>query len=231
MDQRSYEMNELRQFHKQLEYVEKAPLSERKEACREFHEAMVKYPELVGERIGWLLDGNYGFGSYQAAHRIVKSPRMNRVAALTQIIAALEWQCPNAMARAAWKKLSKAEQAHLDKVIRHEIEHSAKETAGSPRRVSRRRRTRRSPSKSEGNRPPWPGASSVYSYLYRVLEKRSNEAYLQRKEAGWHRKKTKADKARDRIVSDEFRDVISALNKGDEETLKAIQMHYRQMGY
>lgn len=92
-------------------------------------------------------------------------------------------------------------------------------------------RTRRSPSKSEGNLPPWPGASSVYSYLYRVLEKRSNEAYLQRKEAGWHRKKTKADKARDRIVSDEFRDVISALNKGDEETLKAIQMHYRQMGY
>ena len=40
------------------------------------------------------------------------------------------------------------------------------------------------------NLPSWPGASSVYSYLYKV-------------------------------------DIIKALDKGDEETLKAIQMAYK----
>ena len=74
-------------------------------------------PELVGERIGWLFDGNYGMGSMMLARCVLASPRMNRAAALTQVIGAFEWQSPEVMSREAWKKLTPGEKARLDSAV------------------------------------------------------------------------------------------------------------------
>jgi hypothetical protein len=115
--QSEYERNELAEANQKLREVERAPLAERKEAAAEFLAAMRDHPAMVAERIGWLLDGNYGYGSMLMAKRVLGSPRMNRPAALTHMIGAFEWSTPGAMAIAGWKKLTKAQQIALDKAV------------------------------------------------------------------------------------------------------------------
>jgi len=118
----AYEMREAQEFQSTLREVDRAPLAERKEACAEFLEAMRHSPDLVAERIGWLLDGNYGYGSMQAAKRVIKgSSRMNKAAQLTHMVAALEWRCPARMAAQAWKALSSSEKKALDRAVGAEI--------------------------------------------------------------------------------------------------------------
>jgi hypothetical protein len=116
-----YERRERREAQQKLNEVEKAPLAERKEAAAEFLVAMRDHPELVAERVGWLLNGSYGYGSMKMAKQVLGSPRMNRSAALTHMIAAFEWSTPNAMAIAGWKKLTKSQQAALEKAVQTEI--------------------------------------------------------------------------------------------------------------
>lgn len=119
--QAEYERREFDEASRKLREVEKAPLAERKEAAAAFLEAMRDHPQIVAERVGWLLDGNYGYGSMQMAKRVLGSPRMNRSAALTHMIAAFEWSTPSAMAAAGWKKLTKAQQAALERAVQAEI--------------------------------------------------------------------------------------------------------------
>jgi len=106
---------------RKLTEVEKAPLAERKEAAAEFFAAMRDNPDIVAERVGWLLDGNYGYSSMLMAKQILGSPRMNRSAALTHMVGAFEWSSPGAMTVAAWKKLTKAQQAALERAVQAEI--------------------------------------------------------------------------------------------------------------
>jgi hypothetical protein len=119
-----YERSELREAQQRLTEVEKAPLAERKEAAAEFLEAMRDNPEIVGERVGWLLNGTYGYGQKMMAQRVLKAPRMNRSAALTHMVAAFEWSTPNAMAVAGWKKLTKSQQAALDRAVQGAIKNA-----------------------------------------------------------------------------------------------------------
>jgi hypothetical protein len=118
--QAEYESRELTAAHRALAEVEHAPLATRKEAAVEFADVL-RSPWLVAERVGWLLDGNYGYGPMLMAKRIVKSPRMNRAAVLTQLAAAFEWQCPPRMAAVAWKKLTTVEQNLLDQAVKKAI--------------------------------------------------------------------------------------------------------------
>ncbi len=116
-----YETRERTEFHQQIKKVEKLPLNERKENARAFAEALKHDPAIVAERVGWLLNGSYGYGSYKAAEQMLKAPRMNHGAWLTLTTAALEWGTPQKMAIAAWKALSGAQQTHLRKLIDREI--------------------------------------------------------------------------------------------------------------
>jgi hypothetical protein len=120
--QREYEQREIALAHRQIDEVNKAPLRDRKEAQMTFFEAMRDAPNVVGERIGWLLDGNYGYGSMMLAKRILNSPRMNRTAALTQMIGVFEWQSPEVMTRQAWKRLTAVEKAALAEQVQRAIE-------------------------------------------------------------------------------------------------------------
>jgi len=116
-----YLRRERASFIKQLNEVEKAPLAERKEDTASFAEALKKDPELVVERLGWLLNGSYGKGSYDAAHEVIRRPRGNHGAWLVQVIGALEWRAPQKGVIAAWKKLTAKEQAHLKRLIDKEV--------------------------------------------------------------------------------------------------------------
>ena len=119
--QSEYEQREFNEANQKLREVETAPLAERKANATDFLAAMRDHPEIVAERVGWLLAGNYGFGSMQMAKRVLGSPRMNRSAALTHMVAAFEWSTPSAMAAAGWKKLTKGQQAALEKAVQKTI--------------------------------------------------------------------------------------------------------------
>ncbi len=115
--QAEYESNERLRAIRDESRIEKAPLADRKEAQAAFYEAMATDPAIVAERISWLIDGNYGYGQMQMAKQVVGSPRMNREAALTQLVAVFEWQCPRRMAIDAWKKLTGPQKKALSAAI------------------------------------------------------------------------------------------------------------------
>jgi hypothetical protein len=127
-----YENRALQEAWRKIQEVEKAPLAERKEACANFLDAMKNHPDLVGERVGWLIDGNYGYGEMKKAHQVLgMSKRANKAAQLTHLVAIFEWSCPGAMAIAGWKKLSAAQKAALDRAVKAEIaDYDRKKAAG-----------------------------------------------------------------------------------------------------
>lgn len=98
------------------------PLTERQEARSEWLDALKNTPEIIAERVGWLLDGNYGYGSHIEAQNVATNKRMNRAAWMGITIAALEWQCPSNFARSAWNKLTPEEQKAVNDAIMAEID-------------------------------------------------------------------------------------------------------------
>ena len=119
----SYEasMYELQQFRKKMEEVEKLPLAERKENAKEWFKDLSDNYMMIAERVGWLLQGNYGGGSFGSACRVLASPRMNQVAWCAITIANLEWRCPAKMAIESWKKLPVETRYLVNEAIRREI--------------------------------------------------------------------------------------------------------------
>lgn len=119
--QAEYEAREAKLHAAHLREIEEAPLRDRQDARESFRRAMVEAPEIVGERIGWMFQGAYGFGVCAAAKKILGEKRLNKVAALSQLVAAVEWMCPQAFAIAAWKSLSAKQQRVVDKQVRDAI--------------------------------------------------------------------------------------------------------------
>jgi len=116
-----YERRERSEAQQRLTEIRRQPLSDRKEAAAAFLTAMRGNPALVAERIGWLIDGSYGYGAMLLAKQVIGSPRMNRSAALTQMIGAFEWMAPEEMVRAAWKKLTAGEKVALERAVQGAI--------------------------------------------------------------------------------------------------------------
>ena len=117
----SYEMRELSMFRKQMEKVERLPLAERKANAVEWYNDLLNDHMMVAQRVGWLLNGSYGKGSFDSACRVVNSPRMNQVAWCAITIANLEWRCPAKMAIMSWKKLPVEKRYLVNEAIRQEI--------------------------------------------------------------------------------------------------------------
>jgi hypothetical protein len=113
--QSPYDYKELASARRHEQEVDTSPLAERKAGQADFLEVMKKRPEVVAERIDWLLAGNYGSGEMMMARNL--TPRMNRPAILSQLIAVFEWHCPRRMAVDAWKKLTAKQKATLDSHI------------------------------------------------------------------------------------------------------------------
>ena len=101
--------------------IESAPLIDRKANQAEFSKDMRESPAMVAERLEWLIAGNYGHAEMNKAIQVLQSPRMNRVAALSTLIAQFEWNCPSRMASEAWLKLTPEEQTIFNGKIRDVI--------------------------------------------------------------------------------------------------------------
>jgi hypothetical protein len=118
MEAQAYDLAEIARLNTQLEAVERAPLSERKEARRDYFKTLgcSAGPEIIARRIGWLLQGDYNHGAKLAARRIVET-HGNQAAQLRQLLAAVEYHCPAAFARGAWCKLAPARQKTVNEEI------------------------------------------------------------------------------------------------------------------
>lgn len=123
-----YEFRSLLEARQRFRETEQASLSDRKEAQAAFFAAMADDPARVGERVGWLLSGDYGYGEKLLAERVIEAgSRTNKRAQLTHLIGAFEWRCPPPMVVQAWKKLTKRQQADLDAVLDVVIAEAKKE--------------------------------------------------------------------------------------------------------
>lgn len=142
-----FESDEVGRYLREVRERERAPLLDRKEAQREWFDAMRNDPKIVGERVGWLLDGNYGRGSYLKARQVLESPRMNRAAALSMMVADAEWMTPAPLAIAAWKKLTPVEKSALAREVEKAIR--AEEADIKQQAQSRDPRARRGKKTSE----------------------------------------------------------------------------------
>ena len=126
--QAQYEAREAQAFHVDLERARKGTRHEKRDAMQEYYLSMKREPELIAERVRWLLDGNYGYGAMKAAWKIVGlSERANKHAQLGNIIAALDWNCPREYAARAWVKLTSAEKEKLRRAIVDVMEDAIKE--------------------------------------------------------------------------------------------------------
>ena len=110
-----YETTERNAFRHQLIRIESLPLNERREGASDFAQSLS--PERMAERADWILNGSYGFGCQLVAKEIAASPRMNRAAWFGQVIAALDHNCPAAMARKAFLSLPTDKQDEINKAI------------------------------------------------------------------------------------------------------------------
>jgi hypothetical protein len=118
-----YDQQELSRHYKETKQLEKQPSEELGENEKEWFTDMAKHPELIAERIGWLLSGNYGRGPMIKAEQILSmNKNANKVAGLSILIAGCEWRVPGRRAVVMWKKLSTAQQQNLKKAIEKEIE-------------------------------------------------------------------------------------------------------------
>jgi hypothetical protein len=132
LNQLEYEANEARMFICALAEVEKLQPSEKRACAVAWGVALRVNPEMVAERIGWLLDDNYGYGSWIEARKVAQNTRMNRVVWLAQVIAALEWQCPAGKAREIYKALPLDVRERIDELIQHEIDSHLTELVEDP---------------------------------------------------------------------------------------------------
>ena len=115
--QAEYEKREFALFQDQISRANSGTFHDRKTAAEHFKTALIFDPALVIERIGWLLDGNYGFGSYAKANENLLRPRVDIHAWLITTIAALEWMSPLGMSKKIWNALNKRDHAQLVKSI------------------------------------------------------------------------------------------------------------------
>lgn len=130
--QEEYERNEFRKYFAQIEAIEKAPLSERREAMAEYRERLADCPEVVADHIDWIFDGSYGWAHQKKALQVLRSPRMNRVSALSQMVAMFDHNCPAAFAMKAYKSLTPEQRVKADTLIRAEIEYRDKKEKEDP---------------------------------------------------------------------------------------------------
>ena len=113
----NYDDRERMKTNQDLAALGHEPLKIRQENRAEYARAMNITPEIVAERIEWMIEGCYGHGAYLICQDILKRTRMNRIAMLSQMIAGLEWHCSALESRKAYLTLTKAGQARIDKAI------------------------------------------------------------------------------------------------------------------
>lgn len=96
----AYEAREIDRHLAEMHNLEKCSLAHKRDAKAKFLDAIVSDPELIAERVDWLLAGHYGHGAYLLAHKQVSTEAA--VEGLLMMIAQCEWMCTKKWASLAF---------------------------------------------------------------------------------------------------------------------------------
>lgn len=118
---KDYEDRELKSAWKHYLEIEKSPARERIDNYNNLFESCKSNPDLIGERINWLLNGTYGFGEMRFAENIIERSK-NPNPMLFDAIGHFEWYTSSYYIRKAYKTLTKKEQDRLNAIIAEEVE-------------------------------------------------------------------------------------------------------------
>lgn len=119
--QQEYEWREVERHMNQMRDIQSLPASERKANAEEFGITLANHPELVAERLGWLLGGSYGYGACKVAWRAVDlQKRPNPI--LYYLVANLEWNTGDYYARIAWNGITDEGRATVNELFAKTIE-------------------------------------------------------------------------------------------------------------
>jgi hypothetical protein len=121
--QKEYHDRELRAFANQVTAAERLPRADKAENRAALIECWIQNPAIFAERINWVLNGSYGYGTMVKAIQIADNKRLNRTAGLSQLTALAEWNVTADNSRKAYLTLTTEQRATLDALVQGEIKH------------------------------------------------------------------------------------------------------------
>lgn len=114
--QAQYAARERRILNDKIQQCHAQSLVDRRAAKADFAEALLDC-KLIETRVHWIFDGCYGWGATDRALSIREWKRGNRIAAIGQLLAVLDWNCPQREAIAAWRSLKPCQRLAVDRAI------------------------------------------------------------------------------------------------------------------
>jgi len=125
MNDKQYHDYELRLHHAKVQEAENASLADRQDARSDYAELLTS-PDHLAYVSRLLLSGCYGYASSYLTSQIVNNRRMNRIAAIAQLLALYECGCPSRFAAIAYNSLNADQQTTANRIIQQAItEHLA----------------------------------------------------------------------------------------------------------
>lgn len=106
MNDQAYLLREWESFLRDMARADRGSAKDKRAAVKLFAEHAAGDPELVAERISWLLAGHYGKGAYDRAWELVGSRFVKPTSHLISLIATLEWVVPQARVNEAMAELT-----------------------------------------------------------------------------------------------------------------------------
>jgi len=123
MKNQEYIHNELRLLNNQIEECGKLSKTEKQENKQLLLDTWIDTPEVFADRIGWILNGTYGYGAMYKAIQLADNKRCNRIAGLSIILSAIEYSVTSVNSVKAWKELNKEQQEKLSSLIQAELDY------------------------------------------------------------------------------------------------------------
>ena len=137
---REYHDREMKRLFKRIEDIEKAPLSERREGREDYLRGLRDNPDIIAERVTWILNGAYGYAEqFRAKYILENCKRKSAVVQLAYLVAAFDDSCPQVFAAQAFKKLMPEQQEKINNLIAQEVEDWEKEQKEEKERQTERK--------------------------------------------------------------------------------------------
>jgi len=123
MKKQEYIIRELTLLDNQINELSKLTRIEKQENKTKLLKTWIEYPEVFVDRIGWILNGTYGYGVMYRAIQLADNKRCNRIAGLSVILSAIEYSVTNDNSIKAWKTLTVEQQEKLASLIQVELDY------------------------------------------------------------------------------------------------------------
>jgi len=117
-----YTHQEVRRTHLQIARASHQPLADRQAARAAYADALASRVGDITRALDFIVNGDYGRGPQALAIEILQAgPRRNKAAALSALVAGLDFQCPALFARQAYLSLDEDQRDRVDSAFAEAI--------------------------------------------------------------------------------------------------------------